>query len=255
MVRDWRASFASMGGANVLAPFLFVQLSAWPTGSTGYVLPIFRVAAEQTLRDLPNIGMAVSADIADPAGAYHPIHPPWKNELARRAWLWADSAVYGNASSPTSGPRPVSATFDAWQASWGDSWHYGSGGNSYVCESATWTCGGVRVVFDRPVQLRSFYAPVPAATDQRMYGFVQGPASGFELWQDGNATTWTQGVPLVSISADGLTVQLNTTWIGTSKLPALLMYAWQDYPHAMPLESADGHGLPVGPFNFSLAFS
>ena len=76
--------------------------------------------------------MVVAADIADPAGSYHPIHPPWKAELGRRAWLWADNAVYGNASSPTSGPRVVATTWDVWDASWGD-YHHGTGSNSYVC--------------------------------------------------------------------------------------------------------------------------
>lgn len=259
MIKDWRASFAAMGGADPLAPFLFVQLSAWPTGSAAsgqpWLLPIFRVAVEQTLRDVPNTGMAVSADIADASGAYHPIHPPWKNELARRAWLWADNAVYGNTSSPVSGPVPVAVAFDAWNASWGDTWHYGTGGSSYVCTSATWTCGGVRVTFDRPVQLRSFYNSAPVNTDQRMYGWPQGSSTGFELWQDDTDAAWRQRTPLISVSADGLTVQLNTTWIGPSKLPTVLKYAWQDYPEAMPLESADGFGLPVGPFNATLTFS
>ena len=250
MISDWRTHWAAAGSAAD-TPFLFVQLSAWPTGSTTHVLPIMRVAVEQTLRDLPRVGMVVAADIADPAGAYHPIHPPWKAELGRRAWLWADAVIYGNASSPTSGPRPVSAVWDAWAPSWGDSWHFGSGGNSYVCESTTWTCAGVRVTFDAPVQLRSLYVPGPTSQTERAYGFVQGPASGFELLQDGTETAWSQRAPITAISADGRTVFLNTTWIGPQKMPTVLKYAWQDYPDAMPLEGAGA--LPVGPFNLTLS--
>ena len=258
MIADWRERWVAAGSSPTV-PFLFVQLSAWPIHSEMYgqpfLLPIFRVAVEKTLTDLPNVGMVVAADIADPSGAYHPIHPPWKAELARRAWLWADNAVFGNSSSPTSGPRPVSAVFDAWDATWGDSWHFGSGGNSYVCESATWTCGGVRVTFDRPVGMRPFYNVGPTSATELMYGFVQGAPSGFELWQSDNATAWTQRAPITAISSDGRTVYLNTTWIGpVSKTPTLLKYGWQDYPDAMPLQSADGFALPVGPFNMTLTF-
>jgi hypothetical protein len=58
---------------------------------------------------LPKVGMVVSADMADPAGAMHPIHPMWKKAIAARAALWADNVIYGNASSPASGPRVAAA--------------------------------------------------------------------------------------------------------------------------------------------------
>ena len=171
--------------------------------------------------------------------------------MGRRAWLWADNVIYGNASSPTSGPRALVARWDPWDASWGDAWHFGSGGGSYVCTGTTWTCAGVRVTFDAPVRLRAFYRPGDTSATEGAYGFVQGAPSGMELWQDESAGAWTQRVPITAISADGRTVTLNTTWIGPkSRTPTLLKFAWQDYPDGMPLESE--FGLPVGPFNLTL---
>jgi hypothetical protein len=103
--------------------------------------------------------------------------------------------------------------------------------------------------------MRAFYSVGPTSATELMYGFVQGAPSGFELWQSDNATAWTQRAPITAISSDGLTVYLNTTWIGPeSKTPTILKYAWQDYPDAMPLQSVDGFALPVGPFNMTLTF-
>lgn len=47
-------------------------------------------------------------------------------------------------------------------------------------------------------------------------------------------------------------LQLNVTWIGPRGPPAYLTYAWNDYPRAMSIISADGFRLPVGPFNASV---
>ena len=33
---------------------------------------------------LPAVGMVVAADIGDPGGVNHPVHPPYKQEVARR---------------------------------------------------------------------------------------------------------------------------------------------------------------------------
>jgi len=40
----------------------------------------------------------------DPAGALHPVHPPFKAELGRRANLALQNYVFGNTSAPVSGP-------------------------------------------------------------------------------------------------------------------------------------------------------
>lgn len=250
MILDWRASWAKVGSDADL-PFVFIQLAAWPTGDSG-MIPVMRVAVEDSLR-LPKVGMVVAMDVSDPSGAYHPIHPPWKAEVARRAFLWTDAVVYGNASSPASSPRPVSVTFDAWQASWGDAWHLGTGGNSYVCEGGQWTCGGIRVRFDQPIRVRDFYAPQPWAP-RNYYGFSSSASSGFEAFESVNvtATTWWQPLVLSGL-ADPYTAQLNVTWIGpvAKALPELLRYMWTDYAHAAPLENY--FGLPVGPFNVTIS--
>lgn len=252
MITDWRASWATVG-SDPQAPFLFVQLAPWPDGDTG-VLPIMRVAMEAALA-LPKVGMAVAADMGDPAGAMHPIHPPWKAEVARRTWLWADNVIYGNTASPTSGPVVRSVTIDKWQPSWGD-YHFGYGAAANVCGSGQFTCAGVRVTFDRAVTLRSFYQPAAATVTldgADPYGWITGAASGFELWYinpENSNYTWWQPAALTGLRDGGFTLQLNVTWIcPNGELPQTLRYGWHDYPHAMPIISADGFALPASPFN------
>jgi len=237
-------------------PFLFVQLACWPTGAAANMLSSFRYAQARQQAQQPRTGMVVSADLCDPAGPFHPIHPVWKEEVARRAFLWADAEVYGNESSPRGGPSVVAApAWDAWDSSWGD-FHFGTGANSYVCASTgQFGCGGIRLRFDRPVALRSFFVPPPAAATDAVYGFAQGASSGFALAQNGSLGAWSQPVVLTSVSADGLTAQLNVTWIGPEPTPqgGVLYYAWGDYPTAMPLVDA-ASGVPVAPFNITLPF-
>jgi hypothetical protein len=256
MIEDWRQSWASVGSSPTL-PFFFVQLSAWPS-QDAQTIPVFRVAVENALA-LPNVGMVVSADLSDPAGAMHPIHPMWKREVGRRAALWADNVVFGNASSPTSGPRLVSAVWDAWDASWGN-FHFQYGAGSYVCGTGSkgpFLCGGVRLIFDQPVTTRAFYNAGLAESATGYYSFITGSSAGLDLWADGNVTGgWFQPAVLTSISADGLTVQLNSTWINPARVapPTVVRYAWHDYPMAMPLVSAIT-GLPVGPFNATIVLA
>ena len=163
--------------------------------------------------------------------------------------------------SPTSGPRVVSATWHAWDATWGD-YHYGYGGpGGTVCGAGTFLCGGVTVRFDQPIRMRDFYRVSPisppsgGALPSQTYGFQTGAPSGFELWQDGNETTsplaWGQPAVLSGILDDGFTVQLNVTWISPeARPPTVLRYAWQEYPSAMPIENA--FAMPAGPFNVSV---
>lgn len=210
------------------------------------------------MRSAPRARAQVSADIADAAGALHPIHPPWKAELGRRTWLWADAVVYGNASSPASGPRVVDVAWDAWDPTWGD-YHFGYGGGSYACEGggAGWICAGVRVMFDQPIAIRGFYQPAITETldgsaPVNYYGFMTGADSGFELWQGagGAPGSWWQPAALTGLCGANC-LQLNVTWVPPAAgAPALLRYAWHDYPHAMPI--VNGAGLPAGPFNASL---
>lgn len=247
MVRDWRASWARVGASPTL-PFVYVGLSAWPQDDEG-LIPAFRYAAEATTRELPRVGMAVAADIADPASPNHPIHPIWKAELGRRLFLLLDNLLYANASAPLWAPRPVAAEWDAWAPSWGE-YHHGMT-NTAACH--VWRCGGVRVVFDRPVAYRPFYTPAPDPALLRAYDWARGAESGFRGWAGANMTTdWWQPLALSRLSEDGLTLFLNTTWIHPSAAPTILRFGWNDYPLAFPLESRDGAGLPVAPFNISV---
>jgi hypothetical protein len=131
------------------------------------------------------------------------------------------------------------------------------GQGSYVCETGAqgpFLCGGVRLTFDQPVAVRSFFDP-GRTSSTGYYGFLSGSGSGIDLWADGNTTvgsSWFQPAVLTSISADGLTVQLNTTWVAPHvSPPSVVRYAWHDYPPSMPLVSAVT-GLPVGPFNATI---
>jgi hypothetical protein len=258
MVADWRRSWALTRAPEApVVPFLFVQLACWPSGDpTGRMLAVFRAAQQRLADTMPRTGMVVSADQCDPAGAFHPIHPPWKAEIGRRAWLYFDSELYGNATSPRSGPAVANVTFDAWRSDWGD-YHDGSGASSYVCESTGLVlCGGVRVTFDRPVALRPFYSPAPAGEALRVYSFGTGAASGFVVAGAAAdpAQAVTQPAVLTGVSADGLTVQLNITWVlSSTPLGGTLYYAFAEYPAAMPLIELSS-GLPVAPFNVSLPF-
>lgn len=179
--------------------------------------------------------------------------------MARRAALWAENVVYGDSSSPVSGPRLTSAVWDSWSADWGN-YHYETGAGSYVCATGTrgpFLCGGIRLTFDQPVTVRSFYSsPNGLHPSKEFYGFASGASSGFEVWADGNtsaSSSWFQPAVLTSISPDGLLVQLNITWVNPLKVapPTVLKYAWHDYPPAMPLVGLAGN-LPVSPFNATI---
>jgi len=257
MVADWRSSWAAVRAPEApVVPFLFAQLACWPIQAPGdSFLPAFR-EMQQRLISEPRTGMVVTADLCDPAGAYHPIHPPYKAEVGRRSWLWFDAELYGNASSPRAGPVVTGIQWDSWQPGWGD-YHYGTGNGSYVCGSGAFACGGIRVTFDRPVTIRNFYAPPVEHQVTRIYGFNTGAASGFVAAAadaTNESAAFMQPVVLTGVSADGLTVQLNVTWIGGKPLTPMggtLYYAFADYPPAMPLVDASS-GLPVAPFNMSV---
>jgi hypothetical protein len=254
MIADWRASWAAVG-SDPMSPFHFTQIAAWPNQETGLIATM-REAMAKIENPAMKIGMSVSVDFSDPAGALHPIHPPWKYEVARRAWMWLDNVVYGNASSPISGPVVTNVSWDMHDSSWGD-YHLGYGGLVNVCGSPPFVCAGIRLSFSSPVRMRNFFNPVPygdTLSGQDAYGFLTGASNGFELLYTNPANanvTWFQPVSLTSISPDGLTVQLNVTWINPSGAPPqTLRYAWNDYPTAMPLVGAGN--LPVGPFNVSI---
>ena len=106
----------------------------------------------------------------------------------------------------------------------------------HVCNPCSgFTCGGVRLVFDQPLMEAS------------SYGDLNSYSNGFVLWD--SALKNFQQASLTSISDDGLTLQLNVTWVWGETAPAVLRYAWADYP-VMKLYNA--WGMPAPPFVLSL---
>jgi sialate O-acetylesterase len=77
-------------------PFLYVQLPNY--NGPPFWAP-FRELQAMSLA-LPNTGMAVTLDIGEPNN----IHPPNKQEVARRLWLIAAAKVYGKTDVEYSGP-------------------------------------------------------------------------------------------------------------------------------------------------------
>lgn len=110
MITSWREQWKVTD-----TPFIFFQLAPWPDLNNGGI-PEQR-AAQVNATNLKNVGMVVAADRGDAAGAFHPIHPPVKEELSHRAFLITDRLVYGNQSSPLQGPQPIRATFEPWDTS------------------------------------------------------------------------------------------------------------------------------------------
>lgn len=237
-ISGWRRLWTqgTQGATDPNAPFIFVQLASWPAGDNG-LIATQRYAQESALA-LPKVGMVVAADIGDPASPFHPIHPPWKAEVGRRAALAASNILYGHAEVPVGGPQLTAVHLDAWQPSWGD-FHMGFG--SGVCSPGSgFLCMGIRLAFDQPVTIQASYG--------RYFGFP----SGFELF-DRSATSFMP-VVLTGIQdggSSGTVIQLNATWTfgDLHSPPSTLRYAWHDYP---TMFLANTIGQPVGPFNISL---
>ena len=109
--------------------------------------------AQRAALALPAVAMVVTADIGDPAGAFHPIHPIYKQEVGRRASLASRNLVRGESGAPTGGPRLLSAMWDVYDKSWGPSFHHGQPAG--VCGqkdpggNGIWQCGGLRLTFDK----------------------------------------------------------------------------------------------------------
>lgn len=117
LISDWRAKWASPAADF---PFLFVQLSAYYNESPlsclaegGPGLPAYKGSLPRArLRQnaalaLPNVGMAVAADLADHAGPVWPgsIHPRWKQPVGWRLHLEARRIAYGEAGLVSRGPQ------------------------------------------------------------------------------------------------------------------------------------------------------
>jgi len=105
MIADWRKAF----GQPEL-PFLFVQLA--PFRYDRHASPQFGAelweAQLNTLKTVPNTGMAVITDI----GNTKDIHPTNKHDVGKRLALWARATVYGEKGLVYSGPIYKAAKAD-----------------------------------------------------------------------------------------------------------------------------------------------
>ena len=255
MIRDWRKRWAAPSSSE--APFIFAQIAPWPDHDVGVITGIR--FAQQTALKLPKVGMVVTADIGDPAGTFHPIHPPWKQEDARRAALIAENLVHNKTGVALQGPLVQSVSWDEWNPSWGN-YHHGIAAGVCTGGGQGWVCGGLQVRFDRPIVIRG------------SYGGQYGARHGFELWNNITGTAALGGTsagsrqlvsplctdctkcpcwqPLEFSVIDSHTVQLNTTYI--SGKAASLRYAMHDYPTMVVFDS---DGRPAPPFNVTIPFA
>jgi sialate O-acetylesterase len=233
LISSWRAHWKQSE-----TPFIFFQLAPWPSLNNGGI-PAQR-AAQVNATLLPNVGMVVAADRGDAAGAFHPIHPPVKEELSHRAFLLTDRLVYKNESSPLQGPQPLRATFEAWDDSW-DDFHYGTGRGSYVCKAHTdFLCGGIKVEFDQPLVLDRTLGQTNSWVTR---GLAPARAATNDLVVEDSASAHFQRVEITAVHGNEL--QLNITWVFGADPPSVLRYGWSDYP-VMPLYNS--FGLPAPPF-------
>jgi hypothetical protein len=131
-------------------------LTPRPNGDNGQI-PVQRYAQSLAVKE-PLVAMAVAADVGDQAGPFHPIHPPNKQEVARRMFLGAQKFIFGDAtpmysfffhffffcssfsilalllssayllffSYVSTGPTPVEFIVEKWNSNWGN-YHFGTG--------------------------------------------------------------------------------------------------------------------------------
>lgn len=276
MISQWRASWP---GATDKTPFIFVQLAPWPDHDIGAITGLRY--SQVLVRDaVANVGMVVAADIGDPSGSNHPIHPPWKQEVGRRSSLVGEALVFKNPSIPKTGPLVVSATWNAFDPSWG-SFHFDSNPEGSFCatmpKASGWYCGGVQIKFDRPIELANVQCTAQAFSQglSRSGCGALGSSGGFEFWNsvDGDPALATMGPTGETITSalcidcskcpcmqpaeiwgivpgtNDTVLQLNTTWISGGEVPRL-RYAWKDYPSMSVFAKSDGR--PAAPFNLTL---
>lgn len=87
------------------------------------------------------------------------------------------------------GPQPVKATFESWDASWGD-FHYGTGIGSYVCHAGSgFHCGGKNAFsfFVLPAGSAVILATIPTVTNPKRLPFSCFILhSSFSFWGGGS---------------------------------------------------------------------
>lgn len=102
MVKQWRMFFNSPE-----MPFYYVQIAPWQSGGKDLLdWAYFRQAQLELMSEIPNVGMAITADL----GSEIFIHPPNKIEVGQRLAYWALARTYGKEGFQYSGPIFKSAS-------------------------------------------------------------------------------------------------------------------------------------------------
>jgi sialate O-acetylesterase len=92
---------------NKKLPFYYAQLSSIDTTQyKGHLWPIFRDEQRKLMKELPNLGMAITAD----HGMKNDVHPRNKKIVGERLALWALNSEY-NKNNITFGPQPIKTSY------------------------------------------------------------------------------------------------------------------------------------------------
>lgn len=95
MVKDWRNLWT-----NDFA-FYYVQIAPWDYKSLNYKAPFLREVQLNSLKEIPNSGMAVLTDL----GSESTIHPPDKQTVGKRLSYLALNKTYGQTKIKAFGPQ------------------------------------------------------------------------------------------------------------------------------------------------------
>jgi len=97
MIADWRVAFGQPD-----LPFYWVQLPNFTDNeaNTPWRYPVVRQAQLETMRTVPNTGMAITLDLGEAGN----IHPKNKHDVGERLARWALSDVYGRTGFVKCGP-------------------------------------------------------------------------------------------------------------------------------------------------------
>ena len=86
LIASWREAWTAPR-----MPFYFVQLPCWENNDFAKSWHFNRQSMLNVVRSMPDVGMAVTADVGD----IHDLHPPNKRPVGERLALWALAKAYG----------------------------------------------------------------------------------------------------------------------------------------------------------------
>ena len=95
MIKSWRQNWG-----QGQFPFYYVQLAGYEKANRAHNWPVLCDKQRLTLKNLPNLGMAVTNDIGEPTD----IHPRNKRDVGQRLANWALVKDYGMKDVVVSGP-------------------------------------------------------------------------------------------------------------------------------------------------------